>query len=62
MDNLANGKIPDDLIFMLQTKNCMPTGQLENLEINFCHKTIIGLFCELQINIYKSVQEYDKYI
>ena len=62
MDNLANGKVPDDLIFMLQTKNCMPNGQLENLEINFCHKTSIGLFCELQINIYKSVQEYDKYI
>ena len=40
----------------------MPEGQLENLEINFGHKTSIGLFCELQINTYRSVQEYDKYI
>ena len=52
MDNMANGKIPDDLVFMILTKRCMPAGQLENLEINFCHKTKIGLFCELQINTF----------
>ena len=31
MDNMANGKIPDDLVFMILTKRCMPAGQLENL-------------------------------
>ena len=62
MDSLARGKAPPDLLFMLQTQSCMPVGQLESLEVNFCKRTKTGFFCELQINIYKSIQEYEKYV
>ena len=62
MDSLARGKAPPDLMFMLQIQSCMPVGQLESLEVNFCQKTKTGFFCELQINIYKSIQEYEKYV
>ena len=62
MDSLARGKVPPDLLFMLQTQSCMPTGQLESLEVNYCQKTKSGLYCELQVIIYKSIQEYEKYV
>lgn len=61
MNALTNGFIPSKLIFHLETLPCVSSGDLEDINLNFCDKTKEGLLCELDITAHKNIQEYSRF-
>jgi hypothetical protein len=62
MEGLANGNISPRLPFLLESLDCLKSGELQYLIINFCDRSKVGLFCEMSMNIHKIVTEYLKYL
>lgn len=58
---LAAHQIPSTLPFFLETLECIESGELEELRVNYCMKSKYGLYCELSLNAHKSFQYYTRY-
>jgi hypothetical protein len=62
MSSLSNDVIPEEIYSLIALSGCGPTGQLEHHYINLCENFKSGLYCELDISIYKGVETYTKYV
>jgi hypothetical protein len=62
MSSLSNDVIPEEIYALIALSECGPTGQLEHHYINSCNNFKSGLFCELDISVYKGVETYTKYV
>jgi hypothetical protein len=62
MDNLANGIVPEHLPFFMDALSCLKSGNIETTTINYCDKNIHGLYCEVTVNVHKTIKEYTHYI
>jgi hypothetical protein len=62
MSSLSNDAVPEEIYPLIALSGCGPTGQLEHHYINSCQNFKSGLYCELDISIYKGVETYTKYV
>jgi len=62
MDTLILGKIPEQLPFDLEMLSCLQPGEQERMTINYCKEYTDGLFCEIAVNSFNTLQQYHKYV
>jgi hypothetical protein len=62
MNSLSNNIIPPVLPYLLDSLECLQSGDLEHIDIVYCDRSKIGLFCELTVSVHKKLAEYEKYV
>jgi hypothetical protein len=60
MNSLSNNIIPPALPYLLDSLECLQSGDLEHIDIVYCDRSKIGLFCELTVSVHKKLAEYEK--
>jgi hypothetical protein len=53
-NSLSNRIIPPQLPYLLDSLECLQAGDLEHIDIVYCDRTKIGLFCELTVSLHKN--------
>lgn len=61
MVSIGANILPSTLAFYLETLKCIEPGFLQDVHVNFCSKISLGLFCEISLNSYKSIETYTKF-
>ena len=61
LDELTTGKLPGNLMtFLQQQLTCWPFGTFENAYLLDCEKVSIGLQCDIALEAYKTISEYER--
>jgi hypothetical protein len=58
---LSTGKVMTDIITHMESLSCIEAGEMEEVRVHDCKKTNMGFYCQLALNIHKSVNEYTSY-
>jgi hypothetical protein len=58
---LSAGKVMTDIITHMESLSCIEAGEMEEVRVHDCKKTTMGFYCQLALNIHKSVNEYTTY-
>jgi len=61
LDSMTIGKIPQGLTYLLETKQCVKSGQIGEITINYCTEYEYGVFCQLEINSIVNYQEFTRF-
>jgi hypothetical protein len=56
--SLESSVIPPNLLNDIAKVNCIDSAKLDNYYLNYCMRTKSGLFCELDITIFKGMESF----
>ena len=61
LDELTSGTVPPALVtFLQQQLECYPIGLFETPYLIACEKNEIGITCDIEVEIYKTISEYNR--
>ncbi len=62
LEALTAGTVPSEISALIQDSPCTSAAQLDKIKLKMCEKTLEGLVCYMDVEVYTSTKSYLRYI